>query len=244
MAALELYRGLLPRKRARWIKKQLKRIRRAAGEARDLDVLAARFQNDYGEQAAKVVEHIGAERATVQPEIERIAKRFRRQEKFLRRTADLLEAIECKGKHCPAAASAQFGDWATKQLSAAAEEFLETAPDAAADIGALHQFRIRAKAMRYSIELLASAFSSELRGTHYRTVEELQERLGKINDHVTARERLRDWAADVDDSQMQDLLCALAEEEVVRLTTELGAWREWWTADRMDELRRGLLVRP
>jgi CHAD domain-containing protein len=244
MAALDLYRELLPRKRARWITKQLKKIRRAAGEARDLDVLAQRFQDDYGERAAEAVEHIAAERAAVQPEIERIAKRFRRKEKFLRRTVDLLEAIEGKSKPCSSAAATTFRDWAAQQLSKDAEQFLETVPHAAADMGALHQFRIRAKAMRYSIELLASAFGSELRDSHYRTIELLQERLGRINDHVTARERLRDWAAENDDGELQDLFCTLAEEEVVRLTTELGAWREWWTADRMDELRSGLQIRP
>jgi CHAD domain-containing protein len=244
MAALELYRDLLPRKRARWITKQLKKVRRAAGEARDLDVLAERFQREYGERAAGIVEYIAQERTSVQPEITRIAKRFRRKEKFLRRTADLLEAIAQKGKRCSSAGCTKFRDWAAQQLSADAEQFLASVPDAAGDMGALHQFRIRAKAIRYSIELLASAFDSELRDSHYRTIEELQERLGQINDHVTARERLRDWAADVREDELQDLFCALAEEEVAQLTSELAAWREWWTADRVDTLRRGLLIRP
>src|SRR2546421_3740321 len=40
VAALKLYRKLLPKKPARWMKKRLRKIRRAAGDARDLDVLA------------------------------------------------------------------------------------------------------------------------------------------------------------------------------------------------------------
>src|SRR5204862_5509308 len=43
MAALQGYAELLPRKKAAWVEKQLKRIRRKAGEARDFDVLAERL---------------------------------------------------------------------------------------------------------------------------------------------------------------------------------------------------------
>jgi CHAD domain-containing protein len=173
----------------------------------------------------------------------RIAERFRHKERFLRRTADLLEAIQSEDKPRSSVASTLFRDWAVHQLAATAEPFLDSVPDANADLAALHQFRIRAKALRYSIELLATAFNSDLRDRHYRTIEDLQEQLGRVNDHATARERLRDWAAETNDCQLQDLLCAVAEEEMMRLTTELGAWREWWTADRADELRHELVVR-
>ena len=40
VAALKLYRDWLPSGHFRWVKGRLKMIRRAAGEARDLDVLA------------------------------------------------------------------------------------------------------------------------------------------------------------------------------------------------------------
>ena len=126
-------------------------------------------------------------------------------------------------------------------LPSGARQFLASVPDANADMAALHQFRIRAKSLRYSIELLASAFGSELRDTHYRTIEELQERLGKINDRVTARDRLREWAAHTSDSELRDMLCQFAEEEVAQLAAELGAWHDWWTAERIEQVRHGLV---
>jgi CHAD domain-containing protein len=239
-AALKLYREVLPRKRARWIKKQLKKVRRAAGEARDLDVLAERFRADYGEYATRLVARIVGERQATQPAIVQIAERFRSKEKFIRLTADLLEAIDCSDKHGKSNDHECFGNWAKRQLADASQRFLAAIPDEHAEMAALHQFRIRAKALRYSIELLASAFGSALRQVHYRNVEELQERLGRINDHVTASDRLRDWATKTEDAELQDLLCQFAEEEVVQLTTELGAWHEWWTGDRIEELRQGL----
>jgi CHAD domain-containing protein len=235
MAALALYRDYLPCKQARWIKKQLKKARRAAGDARDLDVLAERLQRQYGQRAAPVVEKIAAERATVQPQIVRVCERFRRKDKFLRRAAKLIENIRCGGD-CHDTGGESFRDWAARQLALAAEEFLSAMPDEHGDLAALHRFRVRGKAFRYTIELLAPGLPREMRETHYRTVEKLQEHLGKINDHVTARLHLREWAAKVDDQKLQDELCTFAEAEVALLATELGAWRAWWTPERVETL--------
>jgi CHAD domain-containing protein len=240
MAALKLYRDFLPRKRARWIKKQLKNVRRAAGEARDLDVLRDRFRTEFGERASKVVERIGQEREAVQPAIVKIAERFRRKEKFLRRTADLLEAIDCGEKPTCSDSGNCFGSWAAGQLAEVSDEFFDAAPNESADVADLHRFRIRGKALRYSMELLGSAFDNELRETHYRTIEELQERLGAINDHVTACDRLRSWAADTSDAELREMLCQFAEHEVAQLTAELATWREWWSNDRIEQIRQGL----
>src|SRR5688572_19999557 len=95
MAALKLYRDYLPRKRVRWVKKELKQIRRTAGEARDLDVLAERLTRDYGERAAPIVSKIARLRAGIQPEIVHLAERMRRDDRFVRKTAKLLDGIRC-----------------------------------------------------------------------------------------------------------------------------------------------------
>src|SRR3954466_9022178 len=49
-AALKLYKQLLPEKPARWLKRRLRKIRKAAGDARDLDVLSRRLLVEYGEK--------------------------------------------------------------------------------------------------------------------------------------------------------------------------------------------------
>ena len=45
MAVLEIFDAMLPRKRSKWLTRQLKRIRKAAGDARDLDVFGATIDN-------------------------------------------------------------------------------------------------------------------------------------------------------------------------------------------------------
>lgn len=240
VAALELYRDWLPRKRAGRLTKWLKKIRRAAGDARDCDVLGERLARDYGEcRAAPVVALIAERRAAMQPALAKVAERCRRRDRLVRKTAKLLKRIRPpKGR---SARSVRFGDWAAERLAEAASEFFAARPDDTTDMAALHQFRIRAKALRYTIELVAPAFGPELRNEHYPVVEELQERLGRIQDHVTAAARLREWAKEVEAGALQEVLQEFAAEENARLDDELREFRAWWTAERAEGLREALI---
>ena len=241
VAALRLYRDCLRSKPARWLNKRLKKIRRAAGEARDFDVLASRLDLTYGQRAGPVVAIISKRRAAVQPAIIKTAERCRRRDRFVRKTAKLLECIYPPDKH--KSQPIVFRSWAAKQLNEAAQPFFDALPDEAADTKALHQFRICAKALRYTIELVAPTFGPELRDEYYPLVEELQERLGKIQDHVTASDRLCKWADDESDAATHELLRELAAEEGTRLEEELRKFRAWWTAERVEALRRGLTLK-
>src|SRR3954454_16467108 len=62
-AALKLYRDWLPEKTQRWFKKRLRQIRRAASEARDLDVLIHRLQRESETHAEPVVRYLAKKRA-------------------------------------------------------------------------------------------------------------------------------------------------------------------------------------
>jgi CHAD domain-containing protein len=239
-AALKLYRDWLSPKRARWIEKRLKKIRRAAGEARDLDVLAQRLVHDYGERATGVAPIVAKERGDVQADIVRIAERSRRDDRFVRKTARLIESIRPPDDSQAAAVAPTFRDWAAQQLDDVSRKFFDAVPAATADMAALHQFRIQAKSLRYAMELLSSAFGPEIRDVHYPVVEELQERLGRINDHVAARERFRKWAADEKLSAQTGLLCEFAEDELALLADELREFREWWTPSMAEQLSHKL----
>ena len=89
-----------------------------------------------------------------------------------------------------------FRDWAAEQLAERRRRILRRDADGIVDTAELHQFRIRAKALRYAIELVAAAFDPELRKKLYPLVEELQERLGRFRITSTAAERCRNWATE------------------------------------------------
>jgi CHAD domain-containing protein len=239
IAALKLYRDWLPRKPARWLKKRLKKVRRAAGDARDLDVLGARLVREYGDRAAPVVEMIAARRASVQSAIIEVAEGCRRGDRLVRKTSKLLAGI--KSQPQDALTCESFRGWAASQLAASAKSFFEGLPDDAADTAALHQFRIRGKELRYTIELVVAAMGPDLKNEHYPVVEELQERLGQVQDHVTAISHLCKWAEAAGNSEHQVVLHEIALEERERLIDAVGDYQSWWTGERAATLRAGLL---
>ena len=75
MAVLEIFDAMLPRKRSKWLTRQLKRIRKAAGDARDLDVLAPRLtaacDGDRSAAGIALLERLALARRAAQPPIER-----------------------------------------------------------------------------------------------------------------------------------------------------------------------------
>jgi CHAD domain-containing protein len=233
VAAIKLYRDWLPRKEHRWMRKRLKKVRRAAGDARDLDVFAQRLEREGGERVAPVLTMVAERRRQVQPAIVEVAERCRHEDQFVRRTSELLLGIRSPKDRKKSPMS--FEDFARRQLHTSATEFFRVLPDDAADTTALHQFRIRSKELRYAIELLASGVEPIVRDEHYPVVEELQERLGRINDHVVARNQLIDWAR-TENVAMRELLCDLACHENVEAKSRLADFREWWTPSLVEKL--------
>jgi CHAD domain-containing protein len=231
-AALKLYRECLDGKEARWMKKWLRKIRRAAGDARDLDVLADRLARDYGEPAAPVVELIGHDRKAVQPAIVEVANRCRDDDKLVRKTASLLQSIDGL-KRKDDQESPHFADWAARQFAEVADAFAAAMPNESSTPAELHQFRISAKALRYVIELVAPAFGPSLREELYPTIEEVQERLGRVQDHVAAIERCRVWIANTRNSALQETLRELMEAEERGLKDSIREFHNWWNEERV-----------
>ncbi len=243
-AALELYRNLLPKRPARWLKKRLQKIRRAAGTARDLDVLAERLREQLGERGEALLADVAERREAAQPAIIAARDHACCEDRVRHKIATLLEGLASGGKTKRAKRQQPFRDWASRQLHATAEQFFAAMPADDSDLAALHQFRIQGKALRYAMELLAPAFGPEMRKDYYPLVEELQERLGRVNDHVSGSERLNGWCEATDDAERAGLLGECVEREREQLAEALDRFRTWWTPQRADALRRGLLGEP
>jgi CHAD domain-containing protein len=237
-AALKLYWDWLPQKSARWIKKRLRQIRRAASEARDLDVLIERLQRDSGTQAEPIVQFLAAKRVAVQPNIIEAAEDMRREDRFVRKTARLFRKITSSETESEATPEC-FRDWAPQQLASFRSAFLELLPNGADDIENLHQFRIRTKALRYAIELLAPAFEPQVRDVIYPAVEKLQERLGKITDHIAAIRLLAEWESD-NATQTPREGASFLNVEKAQEADDLRDFRDWWTTARANWLEQSL----
>jgi CHAD domain-containing protein len=238
MAALEIFESLAPRKRRKWFAKQLKRIRKAAGDARDYDVMLQRLapicEAEQGGAGQRFLKWLAERRADAQAPIRAIHRRLVKR-RFPRRIDTLVARVRFRGG--PDRQEPSFACAARSNLRPLAEAFFAAGAADLSSVAALHQFRIQGKLLRYAMEVFAGAFGPALRKELYPIVEQLQERLGKINDHATAAARYQAWLAEIDDPGQRQLLSDLAEGEASALEAERRTFLAWWTPERAADLR-------
>jgi len=193
-AGLRAFRPLVGRG-GKQLDRWLKRLRRAAGPARDADVLLGRLSRELDSsdcRAQQVLAKVRQIRTDAQRQLVSVGAKAAKG--GLKRAAKkCLKALR-KSKAAPAKQT--FAEYARAALTAAADDMLAIdAHDATFE--ELHELRIAAKRLRYSIELFHSAVDPRLRTESYPVVEELQERLGELNDRVSAQAMFQSWLADL-----------------------------------------------
>ncbi|MCA9099837.1 MAG: CHAD domain-containing protein [Planctomycetales bacterium] len=252
VAALDTFGHLVSNRRREWLGRRLKKIRRAAGEARDCDVqlerLAAWSAHHPDRDVTALAEWVcERRRCAQQPIVARqqklAAKDFdRRIEKFIAHVGRKVKPKKL--------AQQDFGMAARLALPPIVDEFFTAGSADLNRVEQLHQFRIAGKRLRYAIELLEGAFPSQLRKDVYPEVENLQAMLGTVNDHATAANRYRHWAeAAGQSSPVCDtptpavppaLLLDWADEEQAALDHSRIEFAQWWSDDRAESLRQQL----
>lgn len=231
MAAIQLYAEVLPLKEARWMRKQLRKIRRAAGEARDMDVLIQNRASDAGAEAHVFLTDVRQRRKTAQEPLRAIYRQLTKNDRLHRRKEKLLSQLD------PPSASSAFGPWATARVQSILDRFFAASPADMRDLDGLHRFRIRCKQLRYAMELLASAFPVEFRQQLYPAIELLQDRLGEIQDYAVARDRLGKWISNAVSKRQALHMHALRQQEQERLEELLQSLVAWWTPECERQLR-------
>lgn len=185
-AALDLYASVLPQKPKAKLEKELKVIRRAAGKARDLDMLIALLKQERaGLGRAEILKLARRRRDSAQKNLVRARHRARKR--------DVSGLVGKLLKRDAAGTDMRFGPWARAQLRPALRAFFDAAPSAGANLEELHDFRISSKQLRYKMEMVQRAFPPAFTKELLPLVEGLQERLGHINDIASRRKLLGKW---------------------------------------------------
>ena len=236
MAALKLFRHLLPRKRARWLREQLRCIRRAAGAARDCDVMRTRYDLDEATQLSRIRQRLEAARREAQQPIVTVQRRLAGPPRLEKRIEELLERLRTHPRDMPGRGPVRLDAWARFHLRPLVDKFFRAAPGTNRDLPALHQFRIRGKQLRYAMELLAGAFPPEFRGELYPQVERLQDHLGQINDYATGIGCLQQWLAGAEELAEVRPLTSLLQQELDGLDAAIVQFAQWWTPTFAAEL--------
>jgi CHAD domain-containing protein len=239
-AALKLFRDCLPEKRAKEAKKRLKRIRRAAGEARDWDVFVKNLaqwatKRPAGERRGlDFLEGVAYERrAGVQPGLVESA-----EERF-----DPNTVLAALGEPDDFNAPRQLGRLAEIDVNDLLGQLDKEIARESNDYAHLHRVRILGKRVRYAMEVFADCFAPAFREDLYPAVEQMQEILGEANDSHVAAERLGELRDSLRATRAADWkrygsgIDHVLKHHQTRLPAQrkqFAAWQKKWRALRAD----------
>lgn len=238
-AALRVFADCLPRRQLREVKKHLRRLRRAAGDARDWDVFrlalpkAKALAGPAGRPALDFLTGYS------------LGERAHAQVRLVEAAAASGSGFAASSTELPALAGEWRGDNPPPDFgSLAAVQFGELlgAFDAAAKANPtapeeLHQLRLLGKRARYALEIFADCFPPAFKDAVYPTVEQAQELLGEIQDAAVGRDRLTELrdrlklaAPDEWDRVKKGIegLIAAARSKIPAGRKAFTAWRKGW----------------
>ncbi|HEY7428265.1 MAG TPA: CHAD domain-containing protein, partial [Gemmataceae bacterium] len=235
-AALRIFKACLPTKVHGKARRRLRKLRRAAGAARDWDVFLAdllvREQKEDAKHRAGLDFLIGyalGQRTAAHAELEAVYQKLGPTfETFLART---VEAVR-PPRDDPAPTI--LVDLARPMLFDRLKNLEQTALGDLSDYAQLHQVRIAGKRLRYAMEVFADCFDATFREKLYPRVEQLQEVLGRANDSHVATERLsslRERVRSVCASawpRLQPGVEQLLRAHQRRLPQERRRFLKWW----------------
>src|SRR5262245_46956320 len=186
-AALRIFSPCLPRKAYKRMRKPLRRLRRAAGAARDWDVFLAALSKRVPRKEQRpgldfLLGYAFSQRQQAQSQLEEaIEKQAADFEQLVSRT---LEALQDPAEE---RAPQHLCEHSRPLLTGLLNELNEAAGRDLQDYQNLHQVRIAGKRLRYALEVFVCCFVSHFHDLLYPAVTEAQEILGHANDsHVAA----------------------------------------------------------
>jgi len=242
LAAVDAFSDLLPAKRRDWFAKRLRRLRRAAGEARDLDVLTDRLGREVAGPQSPVAGLAARDRLVAMLARRQAASRgpIRQMRDALLagdwhgRTERLLDRVGSRGQDRP------FADFARRRFRPLVARFFAAADHRLRSAAELHRLRIEGKKLRYAMEIFACVFPVREGVRCADALERLQETLGDFTDHAVAADRLRRWGRSAGIGMQHHTLAALHDVEAARADKARKAFAKWWTPARRRRLRRAL----
>lgn len=226
VAALELFAACVPHGTYRRARKRLRRLRRAAGTARDWDVFLAARRSRAGRGLLSTFA-LG-QRAAAQQTLQAAAEQFPFGfDQFAQELVALIDEPHHTNRQLA------LRDLAKRLLSDLAQQFHDALTQTDAGHEQLHRVRIVGKALRYTTEIVGNAFASRLREQVYPAVETLQDILGRVNDARVALRNLEELQRWLDSSARVawKKLRAEARDEVEyyqsRLPRDVRQFQRW-----------------
>ncbi len=198
IAAIELFQDALTRRELKWWKRNLRRIRRAAGNARDLDVFAIRYaKKRIMNKDSSIARRVEKRRRQATIPIRELQNKLCESGKFSMQQTKLLATLKRKSTE------AILRHALPARLEKVYQRFLGSLQKinfskSRFSASKVHRLRIQAKKLRYAIDISADILPHTKDKPLYSTVRNLQSTLGDLNDHASAAERFDKWMAQAD----------------------------------------------
>ncbi len=238
-SVLGMFAPFLPRAAGKRMVSRLKRIRRNAGPARDLDVIEQRMSRLAGSwgmtpQLAGAIDSVRRRRTKAQKPLTKAAKRARRRD-FRRQIRDLTGSVRWRG----AGAEPEMSVWAAAAIRPVLDRFVARSSVDLTDAKSVHQLRIAAKQVRYSLEVIGGAVGPS--GDNARPVlRELHRRLGEVNDRSEAHALMVHWREISESAGLREVFSQLAAFERWSGSYAHDQFLAWWTPGRRLDLHQRL----
>lgn len=238
LAVVRAFSDLIPKSACEDLRARLHQVRRVADEARNLDVLCAEFvccaDASCEDTCAQVADAIRQRRRVAQQPIAAIHEELAAGD-FNGQIADVLKGFKKKGK---GKAKLVFGKQAPRYLKPVVKKFFLASEADLADDEVFHEFRLRGKKLRYTMEIVAPAFGPEFRKKLYRQISALLDVMGMVNDRATAKVFFGDWIEKTEDAQMKAFFRGILLAEAKAHDDLRQAFDAIWTRKAAKELKR------
>jgi CHAD domain-containing protein len=236
IAAIDAFATLVPGGCRRWFRRRLRDLRRAAGDARDLDVLADRLSGDVPPVPAsaarrRLIAMLSRQRPLARRPVVEARERLVAAG-WLERVTHLVDHVAA-GRVNPSAR-----EFSRKRLKRVARRFFERADRGVRRGAELHRLRIDGKRLRYTLEIFAPWLAADHRRRCEKTLEALQEELGRYTDHEAVADRLRRWSDRPVVEADRRLLESIGRAEHDAAARARRQFVKWWTRSRRRTLRR------
>jgi CHAD domain-containing protein len=240
-AALRIFSLCLAQRDYDAARKQLRRLRRAAGAARDWDVFLEMLTQWGSRQCAR--HHSGLDLligfATAQRDFAQIQLEAAGANHPFALDRSIAETVGAIGRP-PAGQPRRLIELARPLLADLLAELSEAASRDLDDYKNLHQVRIAGKHLRYAMEVFVSCFVERFRNETYPAIEEMQEILGRANDCHNAARRLESLREHLHHAQPDAWKrCRPGVESLLKhyraqLPRERRRFQQWWRRWQQD----------
>jgi CHAD domain-containing protein len=236
--AFRMASDLLPESALQVLRARLREIRSAAGEARNLDVLLGKCLNcaeGVSDDACRqIADAVAERRRTAQGPVIAIHETLL-AEQFADRIESVLSELRAGANK---KFKQSFGRRAPSFLKPAVRKFFKAAKGDLSDDEAFHELRLRTQRLRYTMEHVAVAFEPRFKNKLYAEISSLQDLMGAVNDHATAKTVFGNWIRNTDDVQQRAFLRGMLLAQTKAHADLRQAFHAIWTPKVVKRLRR------